>query len=78
MSRTTRDTLKRRTAQVYFDIDRAMQGALELRTLFDPVHPVEAAILSTILDGLLLSQNLLARFWEKAWGQEKPNWQAWL
>jgi len=78
MARTKRDALKRKAAQIYFELDRAMADALELKVTFDEHHPELGAVLEVVMQACLQSQDILAKFWAAAWGQEDPRWQSWI
>jgi len=78
MARTKRDSLKRKAAQIYFELDRAMADALELKVTFDEHHPELGSVLEVVAAVCLQNQELLARFWTEAWGQEAPRWESWI
>jgi hypothetical protein len=78
MARKSRDNYKRKLAQCYFELDRAMQDALELKVLFDEHHPELGAVLEVAAAGCLQIQELLAKFWTEAWGQEEIRWESWV
>uniref|UniRef100_A0A6M3Y1V8 Uncharacterized protein n=1 Tax=viral metagenome TaxID=1070528 RepID=A0A6M3Y1V8_9ZZZZ len=78
MARRNRDNLKRKCAQVYFELDRAMADALELKVLFDEHHPELGAVLEVVAAVCLQNQALLTRFWTEAWGQETIRWESWI
>jgi len=78
MARTKRDALKRKAAQIYFELDRAMADALELKVTFDEHHPELGAVLEVVAAVCLQNQELLGKFWTEAWGQDAPRWQSWI
>jgi len=78
MSRTKRDALKRKAAQVYFELERAMVDAMELKAAFDVYHPELGAVLEVMMGGCLQCQGILAKFWTEAWGQEEIRWESWI
>ena len=78
MPKTKHDRLKWNAAQIYLGLERVMADTLELKGQFDPFHPELAAALGLILDASLASQELLRKFWAKAWGQESPRWKSWI
>jgi len=78
MTRTKRDGLKRKAAQIYFELDRAMFGALELKAIFDEHHPELGSVLEVVAAVCLQNQELLCKFWAEAWGQEAPRWESWI
>jgi len=78
MARRKRDNLKRKVAQIYFELDRAMQDALELKAIFDEHHPELGDVLEVVAAVCLQDQELLAKFWTEAWGQEEIRWESWI
>lgn len=77
MPKAKRDTLKRKAAQIYMGLERAMVATLELKEIFDPVHPELSVALDAVLAGCSMNQELLTKFWTEAWGQEVIRWESW-
>ena len=78
MPKTHRDVLKREAAQIYLGLDRVMQTTIGLKAIFDPVHPELSVALDAVLEGCLMSQELVKKFWREAWGQETIRWESWI
>jgi len=78
MPKSSRDYLKRQTAQIYLGMDRTMTSTLELKTIFEPDHPDLAIGLDVVLQACLACQEILRKFWSEAWGQEDPRWESWI
>jgi hypothetical protein len=78
MPKSKHDLLKRQAAQIYFDLEKAMRDTVELKAIFDPVHPELSAALDVVLQASLASQELLTKFWTEAWGQEVIRWESWI
>jgi len=69
MPKTKRDYLKRTTAQAYHNIERALENIHYLHEVFEPHHPDYAEYLKLIARNLIITQNFILDFWEKAWGR---------
>jgi len=77
MTKTKRDILKRKVAQIYNHLDAAMIGLLELRAVFAPHHEDLGAMLEQMAQLLLGVQELVLKFWERAWGNRPSNISSW-
>jgi hypothetical protein len=78
MPKTNRDVLKRAVAQAYFHYERAMEIIVELKRIFEPVHPELAEALTVTLTASLACQEMLTKFWTEAWVQETIRWESWI
>ena len=78
MPKTNRDILKREAAQIYLGLERVMETTVNLKRIFDPVHPELAVALEAVLQGCFTCQDIVKRFWAEAWGQDDPRWESWI
>jgi len=78
MARAKRDTLKRSAAQIYLRFDTQIAETLELKLTFEEYHPELAAALDVVLEACMAGQAVMTKFWQEAWGQDKPRWKSWI
>lgn len=77
MPKTHRDFLKRKTAHVVFNIDRAGMHLEGLLSEFKPVHPDIAVGLELAQEMLIHALKLVNTFAEVSWNMTSPDWDAW-
>jgi len=78
MPKTRRDVLKRRVAQAYNNVDRALANVRDLHDQFDPVHPEYGEFLVVIGQTLTQVHKLLMEFWVHAWGELPDDIETWM
>lgn len=78
MARKRSDELKRRIAQAYRNIDKAMEYLLEAKRTFEPVHPEYSQFIDVILQNTLVSQVGIQTLGKMAWGYFPKNTQSWI
>jgi len=67
MPKTKRDYLKRKVAQIYYNIDGVLDAVKFLDDTFDPVHPDLSSTLKAVAVLLITAQEGIAAFAETAW-----------
>lgn len=77
MPKTKRDLLKMKTAQALHHLDGALEDIKDLEETFRPQHPKYADYLIAICKPILISQEWLLDFWEKAWGKRPEDYNVW-
>jgi len=77
MPKTKRDILKRKLAQSYNLLDTSLEYLRELEEIFRPVHPEYADFLVLIAQNIIVTQEFMMQFWEKAWGKRPRDIDAW-
>ncbi len=77
MPKTKRDFLKRDVAIAVNHIEEAQIRILELKKVFEPVHPLQAQMLELILQALEMGITMISDFCMQTWNTLPPSWQAW-
>lgn len=78
MARKRSDQLKRKVAQSYNALDKAMFYLLEAQTIFKPIHPQYAELIDVILQNTLVSQQAVKSLATTAWGYFPSKPQNWI
>lgn len=74
MPKTRRDRLKGSIATAMLDLERALQQIAEVETTFSGIHNDLAEALSIAGVLIIQAEDLLTKFYERAWGTLPDDW----
>ena len=78
MPKSKHDYLKRQAAQIYLNLAHVIAQTHNLHEIFYAQHADLAEALEIVALSCAMSQDLVQKFWQKAWGQEQPRWESWV
>jgi len=78
MGHAARLLQKRKIAQARNDVERALGKIAYLHDMYKDVHPDYGEYLEAIAKCLLMSEDMMERFWELAWGSLPSNWDTYV
>jgi hypothetical protein len=77
MPKTKRDYLRRDMACAQLELIAAGEYLASLEQTFRPVHPEQADILSSAIQGILVIVEVNTSFCDFVWGHHPDNWEDW-
>lgn len=76
MPKTKRDLIKRQMAHAHNNLDTAAKHLIMVHTDFEEVHPDYAMMLSEMINGCLMINQCIDKFFADAWGDDDPNYES--
>lgn len=70
--------MKRKVAQANWHLDESLFRVKELHEAFEPVHPLEAKVLETVAQAVILAQDMIREFWANCWNSNPDSMESYL
>lgn len=77
MGQTKRDKLRRELAKAHNNLERALGNIQVVHAQFAPVHLEYAEFLEKMAQTMILTQEMIMVFWERAWGKRPGDIDSW-
>jgi len=77
MPKSKQESLKKHVGRAYADLERAGNHMVAIHNAFKEAHSDYADLAAAIVNSIIVTQSLIRRFWEHAWGAFPKDIEQW-